>query len=326
MKVLVTGGGGFIGSHIVDEAIRRGYEVNVLDNFATGRRQNLSHVSDRINLIEGDLRSYHTVHEAVRGCDAVIHVGALPSVPRSVRDPITTNDVNVDGTLNILNAARDCGVQRIVQASSSSVYGANPALPKVETMSPQPKSPYAVSKLTAEYYASVFHQLYGLNVVSLRYFNVFGPRQDPNSQYSAVIPKFIQAIMNGDPITIHGDGRQSRDFTFVQNVVHANFLAIESSNVGGEVFNVGLNGQVSLNEMLALLFELCGRSTRIHYTEDRIGDVKHSRADNSKIIDKLGFSAQVSFEDGLRMTVESFLKGTMPYVPAFLHGTVLAQR
>ena len=318
MKVLITGGGGFIGSHIVDEAVSRDYEVNVLDNFSTGRRQNLQHVHDRINLIEGDLRSYHTVHEAVRGCDAIIHVGALPSVPRSVRDPITTNDVNVNGTLNILNAARDCGVRRIVQASSSSVYGANPALPKVETMLPQPKSPYAVSKLTAEHYASVFHQLYGINVVSLRYFNVFGPRQDPNSQYSAVIPKFIQAIKNGEAITIHGDGRQSRDFTYVQNVVHANFLAIESEKAGGEVFNVGLNNQISLNEMLALLFELCGRSTRVIYTEDRIGDVKHSRADNTKIIERLGFEALVPFEDGLRMTVESFLHSDMPYKPAFL--------
>ena len=172
MKVLVTGGGGFIGSHITDEAVNRGYEVNVLDNFSTGRRQNLAHVANNINLIEGDLRSYHTVHEAVRGCDVIFHVGALPSVPRSVRDPITSNDVNVNGTLNILNAAKDCGVRRIVQASSSSVYGANPALPKVESMIPQPKSPYAASKLTMEHYGSVFHQLYGLEVVSLRYFNV----------------------------------------------------------------------------------------------------------------------------------------------------------
>ncbi len=327
MKVLVTGGGGFIGSHIVDEAVQRGYEVRVLDNFSTGRRQNLTHVQDNITLIEGDLRSYHTVHEAVRGCDAILHVGALPSVPRSVRDPITTNDVNVDGTLNILNAARDCGVQRIVQASSSSVYGANPALPKVETMIPQPKSPYAVSKLTAEHYANVFYQLYGLHVVTLRYFNVFGPRQDPNSQYSAVIPRFIQAIMKGEAITIHGDGRQSRDFTFVRNVVHANFLAIESENCGGEVFNVGLNNQVSLNDMLALLFELCGRTTTVHYTEDRIGDVKHSRADNSKIIERLGFSPKISFEEGLRLTVQSFLQSTPPYAPAFTEAkTDLAER
>lgn len=304
-KVLVTGGGGFIGSHITDEAVRRGYEVNVLDNFSTGRRQNLQHLAGSINLIEGDLRSYHTVHEAVRGCDAIFHVGALPSVPRSVRDPITTNDVNVDGTLNILNAAKDCGVRRIVQASSSSVYGANPALPKVEDMIPQPKSPYAVSKLTMEHYGSVFYQLYGLEVVSLRYFNVFGPRQDPNSQYSAVIPKFIQAIKEGEQITIHGDGKQSRDFTFVENVVHANFLAAEREGAGGEVFNVGLNTQVSLNEMLALLFEMCGRSTKVIYSEDRIGDVKHSRADNTKIIERLGFMPQVSFEEGLRMTVAS---------------------
>lgn len=317
-KVLVTGGGGFIGSHITDEAVRRGYEVNVLDNFSTGRRQNLQHLAGNINLIEGDLRSYHTVHEAVRGCDAIFHVGALPSVPRSVRDPITTNDVNVDGTLNILNAAKDCGVRRIVQASSSSVYGANPALPKVEDMIPQPKSPYAVSKLTMEHYGSVFYQLYGLEVVSLRYFNVFGPRQDPNSQYSAVIPKFIQAIKEGEQITIHGDGKQSRDFTFVENVVHANFLAAEREGAGGEVFNVGLNTQVSLNEMLALLFEMCGRSTKVIYSEDRIGDVKHSRADNTKIIERLGFMPQVSFEEGLRMTVASFLHESLPYKAAFV--------
>ncbi|MBL7999472.1 MAG: SDR family oxidoreductase [Candidatus Kapabacteria bacterium] len=320
-KVLITGGGGFIGSHIVDEAVRRGCEVNVLDNFSTGRRQNLQHLTEKINLIEGDLRSYHTVHEAVRGCDVIFHVGALPSVPRSVRDPITSNDVNVNGTLNILNAAKDCGVPRIVQASSSSVYGANPALPKVETMIPQPKSPYAVSKLTMEYYGSVFHQLYGLQVVSLRYFNVFGPRQDPNSQYSAVIPKFIKAIMDGTPITIHGDGRQSRDFTYVQNVVHANMQAAMTEGAGGEAYNVGLNFQVSLNEMLNLLFEMCGRSTKVIYSEDRIGDVKHSRADNTKIIERLGFTPQVSFEEGLRMTVQSFLNSSLPYVPAFMEAT-----
>jgi nucleoside-diphosphate-sugar epimerase len=317
MKVLVTGGGGFIGSHIVDMALNSGYEVNILDNFSTGRRQNIEHVKSDVNLYEGDLRSYHTVHEAVRGCDVIFHLGALPSVPRSVRDPITSNQVNVDGTLNVLNAAKDCGVRKIIQASSSSVYGANPALPKVETMLPQPKSPYAVSKLTMEHYASVFHQLYGLEVVSLRYFNVFGPRQDPNSQYSAVIPKFIDAIKAGREILIHGDGKQSRDFTFVENVVHANFLAAGSSNGGGQVYNVGLNNQVSLNQMLALLFEMCGRDTKVIYTEERIGDVKHSRADNTKIIEDFGFTPQVSFEDGLRKTVQSYLHKEIPYNVAY---------
>lgn len=317
MKVLVTGGGGFIGSHIVDMALNSGYEVNILDNFSTGRRQNIEHIKNHVNLYEGDLRSYHTVHEAVRGCEVIFHLGALPSVPRSVRDPITSNQVNVDGTLNVLNAAKDCGVRKIIQASSSSVYGANPALPKIETMLPQPKSPYAVSKLTMEHYASVFHQLYGLDVVSLRYFNVFGPRQDPNSQYSAVIPKFIDAIKAGREILIHGDGKQSRDFTFVENVVHANFIASESSNGGGQVYNVGLNNQVSLNQMLALLFEMCGRDTKVIYTEERIGDVKHSRADNNKIIQDFGFTPQVSFEDGLRKTVQSYLYKEIPYNVAY---------
>ena len=225
MKFLVTGGAGFIGSNIVEELLKRGYSVRILDNFSTGRRENIKEFLNDIELIEGDIRSYHTVQKAVKGIDVILHQAALPSVPRSINDPITTNEVNVGGTLNILDAAKDAGVKRIVFASSSSVYGDNPVLPKHEGMLPNPLSPYAVSKLTGEHYMRVFNKLYGLETISLRYFNVFGPKQDPNSQYSAVIPKFIKAIKEDRKPIIYGDGMQSRDFTYVANVVEANILA-----------------------------------------------------------------------------------------------------
>ena len=222
---LVTGGAGFIGSHLVEELVRRGEQVRVLDNFSTGKRENLTPFLGEIELIEGDMRSYHIVREAVQGTDYVLHQGALPSVPRSINDPITTNEVNVGGTLNILDAARDAGVKRVVYASSSSVYGANKALPKQEEMMPQPISPYAVAKLTGEKYCHVFSRTYGLETVALRYFNVFGPRQDPESAYAAFIPKFIVGMMEGQALVIDGDGSQSRDFTYVSNVVRGNLLA-----------------------------------------------------------------------------------------------------
>lgn len=225
MKVLVTGGAGFIGSNIVEELLKRNYPVRVLDNFSTGKRENLSEFMNDIELIEGDICSYHIVFEAVKEVDIILHQAALPSVPRSIKDPIATNEVNVVGTLNILEAAKNAGVKRIVYASSSSVYGDNPELPKHEGMTPNPLSPYAVSKLAGEHYCKVFSKLYGLETVILRYFNVFGPRQDPNSQYSAVIPKFLKFMSNDQPPTIYGDGTQSRDFTYVANVVEANILA-----------------------------------------------------------------------------------------------------
>ena len=223
---LVTGGAGFIGSHIVQTLVRDGEDVRVLDNLSTGSRSNLAGIADKIDLVEGDIRSYHIALEAMDGVDYVIHQAALPSVPRSVRDPITSADVNIMGTLTILHAARQAGVRRVVIASSSSVYGDNPALPKQEDMCPRPLSPYAVSKLSGEQYCQTFWRVYGLETVALRYFNVFGPRQNPDSQYAAVIPKFITAILAGDVLTVHGDGTQSRDFTYVDNVVRANLLGV----------------------------------------------------------------------------------------------------
>jgi len=254
-KYLVTGGAGFIGSHIVEELLNRGEFVRVLDNFSTGRRQNILPFIDNPNfeLIEGDLRSYHIVLEAVRGIDYVLHQGALPSVPRSVKDPITTNDVNVNGTLNILDASINAGVKRVVFASSSSIYGNSEELPKREDMKPAPESPYAISKYAGERYCQIFTKLYGLETVCLRYFNVFGPRQDPNSQYSAVIPKFIRLIKEGQSPIIYGDGEASRDFTYVVNVVNANLLACTSKYAVGEVFNIACGGSITINQLVKKL-------------------------------------------------------------------------
>src|SRR3954454_10924138 len=250
-RALVTGGGGFIGSHLVDRLLRDGHDVRVLDNFATGRRENLLHVISDIELVEGDLQSYERAHTAVRDCDVVLHQAALPSVPRSVQDPLTSNAVNVIGTLNVLLAARDSGVKRVVFASSSSVYGANPTLPKRESDSTLPISPYASSKLAGENYCRSFSRVYDLETVALRYFNIFGTRQDPLSQYAAVVPRFITLALSGQPPTIFGDGTQSRDFTFVDNAVHANLLAAEApaDAVDGLAFNVATGTRYTLNDL-----------------------------------------------------------------------------
>ena len=250
IKFLVTGGAGFIGSNIVEDLLKRGYSTRVLDNFSTGKRENLKPFEKDIELIEGDIRSFHIVAEAVKGVDIILHQAALPSVPRSIKDPITSNEVNVVGTLNILEAAREHKVKRVVYASSSSVYGDNPELPKHEGMLPNPLSPYAVSKLAGEKYCSVFSRLYGIETVVLRYFNVFGPRQDPNSQYSAVIPLFVKAIMSDKQPTIFGDGTQSRDFTYVANVVEANILAATKDIESGLVMNCACHEQITLNELV----------------------------------------------------------------------------
>lgn len=306
---LVTGGAGFIGGHIVEELVRRGETVRVLDNFATGKRNTLAGLTSRIELIEGDIRSYHIVREAVSGVDFILHQGALPSVPRSINDPITTNEVNVGGTLNILDAARDAGVKRVIYASSSSVYGANRQLPKSEEMAPMPISPYAVAKLTGEKYCQVFAWTYGLETVGLRYFNVFGPRQDPQSAYAAFIPKFITGMLEGTPLVIDGDGTQSRDFTFVSNVVQANMRAVEAEGAAGEVFNVACGQSMSLNQVVAHLRAILNTQGDISYGPPRPGDVPRSMADIRKAREGLGYEPDVSVEAGLEQTVEWFRQG-----------------
>jgi UDP-N-acetylglucosamine/UDP-N-acetylgalactosamine 4-epimerase len=306
---LVTGGAGFIGSHLVEELLRRGQKVRVLDNFSTGKRENLHGLMDQIELIEGDIRSYHIVREAVQGIDFVLHQGALPSVPRSINDPITTNEVNVGGTLNVLDASKDAGVKRVVYASSSSVYGPDPELPVREGMTPQPVSPYAVAKLTGEKYCHVFSRVYGLETVALRYFNIFGPRQDPNTQYSAFIPKFVVGIMNGQSLTIDGDGEQAKDFTYVSNVVEANLLALEAEGVSGEVFNVGCGQSTSVNEVVGHIRQISNSQGEISYGPSRTGDVPRSMADISKAREKLGYKPQVLLREGLEHVALWFSKG-----------------
>ena len=300
---LVTGGAGFIGSNIVVELLQRGERVRVLDNFSTGRRKNLSDVLDNIELIEGDLRDLDTCRRAVRGVDYVLHQGAVPSVQRSIDDPITSNDANIKGTLNLLIAARDADVRRLVYASSSSIYGDSPTLPKQENMPLRPKSPYAVSKLAAEHYCRIFTSVFGLETVSLRYFNVFGPRQDPASHYAAVIPLFIKAMLAGKPPTIYGDGLQSRDFTYVGNNVHANLLAAMAEDVAGQVFNVACGQRYTLLELVATLNEILGMHIEPLFAPPRPGDVKHSLADISRAQAKLGYTVKVDFRAGLGKTV-----------------------
>jgi nucleoside-diphosphate-sugar epimerase len=300
--VLVTGGGGFIGSHLAERLCREGHRVRVLDNFATGRRENLLHLIDDIELIEGDIQSYERVHNAVRGSELVFHAAALPSVPRSVQDPLTSNASNVTGTLNVLLASRDEGVRRVVFASSSSVYGGNRELPKREDMPAQPMAPYAVAKLAAEGYCRAFFDVYGLETVSLRYFNVFGPRQDPVSQYAAVIPRFITAFIRGQAPVVYGDGEQSRDFTYVDNAVEASLLAAEAAGVGGETLNVACGERATLNEVLETLRGLSGREWAAEYTAPRAGDVAHSLADIRRARELLGYQPTVHLHEGLELT------------------------
>jgi len=302
---LVTGGAGFIGSNIVEELLKRGEKVRILDNFSTGKRENIAPFLEKIEVVEGDIRSYHIVRAAVEGVDFILHQAALPSVPRSINDPLTSNEVNVVGTLNILNAAKDVGVKRIVYASSSSIYGDLETMPKTEDMLPKPLSPYAVSKLAGEKYGQVFTRLYGLETVALRYFNVFGPRQDPTSQYSAVIPKFVKMIQEGQSPTIYGDGEQSRDFTFVQNVVHANLLACGEGleNLSGEVFNIAFGKRITINTLVEKINAILGTDVQPIYADPRPGDVKHSLANIGKARQFLGYEPEIDFEEGLRRTI-----------------------
>jgi UDP-N-acetylglucosamine/UDP-N-acetyl-alpha-D-glucosaminouronate 4-epimerase len=306
MRVLVTGGAGFIGSNLVEELNVRGCAVRVLDNFSTGHRHNLSDLEGEIELIEGDLRSYERVHHAVRGCEVVFHQGALPSVPRSVQDPLTTSETNIGGTLNVLLTARDEGVRRVVFASSSSIYGDAPGFPRTEDAAPMPLAPYPVSKLAAEQYCRVFASVYGLETISLRYFNVFGRHQDPASQYSAVIPRFMFAMRDGRSPMIYGTGRQSRDFTHVDNVVAANITAMDAPDASGGVFNIASGTHHSLIALVETLNRLLGSEIEPVYTAPRPGDVERSWADISLAERVLGYAPEVDFEQGLRRTLASY--------------------
>jgi nucleoside-diphosphate-sugar epimerase len=306
MKALVTGGAGFIGSHLAARLVAEGHGVRVLDNFATGRRSNIDAIGGDVELVEGDIQSYERASKAVRGCEIVFHQAALPSVPRSIQDPLTSNATNVIGTLNILLAARDEDVRRVVCASSSSVYGANPTLPKVEDMAAVPISPYATAKLASEGYCRSFGVGYGLETVALRYFNVFGARQDPTSQYAAVIPNFIVALLENRPVTVFGDGQQSRDFTHVDNVVQANLLAIDAPGVSGKVFNVAYGCEVTINELVAELQELIGCDVETIHEPARAGDVPHSLASLARAREELGYEPEVDLREGLTRTIAHY--------------------
>lgn len=301
---LVTGGAGFIGSHLVEGLLARGYQVRVLDNFATGRRENLAHVKDKIEVIEGDMQNLTTVRTAMRRVDLVFHQAALPSVERSVKNPLESNAVNTLGTLNVLLAARDANVKRVIYASSSAVYGNTPTLPKDEAMTPDPLSPYAISKLAGEHYAKIFKQLYGLPAVSLRYFNVFGPRQDPTTQYAGVIAKFTTCALEGKPYPVFGDGEQSRDFTYVENVVLANLAAAEVELKDAPVLNIAYGSRTTLNQIIAMLNELTHQKLAAHYGPERAGDVRHSQANIERAKETLDYAPPVDVREGLRRTLE----------------------
>jgi UDP-glucose 4-epimerase len=307
-KILVTGGAGFIGSNLTEALLQRGHSVRVLDDFSTGKKENL--VFDKTypspEIVEGDIRDLPACQKAVQGMEYIFHQGALPSVQRSVEDPESSNAVNVGGTLNILLAARDNGVKRVMYAASSSVYGDTPTLPKHEGMPSNPLSPYALQKHVGEHYCRLFYQLYGLETISLRYFNIFGPKQDPNSLYSAVIPKFIDALLEGRPPIIFGDGEQSRDFTYIENVVQANLLAMSADQLHGEAVNIACGQRISLNQLWSALKEILGSKQDPIYQEPRRGDVKHSLADIRKAKELIQYGPKVGIEMGLRKTVDFF--------------------
>ena len=302
---LITGGAGFIGSSIARALLTRGDKVRVLDNFFSGRRENLADLAKDIELIEGDIRDPAATARACAGVEFVHHEAAIPSVPRSLADPISSNDVNIGGTLNVLHEAKKAGVRRVIYAASSSAYGDTPTRPKIETMRPAPLSPYAVGKLTGEHYCAVFASAYGLETVSLRYFNVFGARQDPESEYAAVIPRFVTAGLLGQGVTVFGDGTQSRDFCYIDNTVEANLAAASApaAQASGRVFNVACGVATTLNDVVRLIGEALGKSISISYAERRVGDVKHSLADISAARAGLGYRAAVDFQEGLRRTI-----------------------
>ncbi len=303
---LVTGGAGFIGSNMIGEMVRRGETVRALDNLATGHIENLAAVRQAIQWHEADIRNLESIRPDFEGVDYVIHLAAIPSVPRSVADPLTSNSANIDGTLNVLLAARDAGVKRVVFSASSSAYGDHPALPRVESQEPRPLSPYALTKLTGEYYCKIFTRVYGLETVSLRYFNIFGPHQSPDSPYSGVLSLFISAYMNGQTPTIFGDGEQSRDFTYVENAVDATLRACTAPEASGRVINVGTGERHTLNETIKILDRIFGRQVTPRYDAPRAGDVQHSHADISLARKLLGYEPAVRFEEGLKKTVAWF--------------------
>jgi nucleoside-diphosphate-sugar epimerase len=308
---LVTGGAGFIGSHLAEELVRRGHTVRVADSLITGKRSNLDHLP-AVEFFEGDLADEGFASEVVQGCDYVLHQAAIPSVPRSVKDPITSNRANVDATLNVLVAARDAGVKRLVFAGSSSAYGNTPTLPKSEDMPSNPLSPYALQKVIGEQYLQMFTRLYGLETVSIRYFNVFGPRQDPTSPYSGVISVFATALLENRPAKIYGDGGQTRDFTYVANVVDGVLRACEAPNASGEIINVATGGRISLNELYAEMKKVVGATVDPDYLDGRQGDVRDSQAAIDKAKSLLGYTPIVSFEDGLKRTIEWYRTTVAP--------------
>ena len=306
---LVTGGAGFIGSNIVRKLVEQGERVRVLDDFSTGKKENLVGIEDRVEVVVGSFIDRKLVNRVLQGVRFVLHQGAIPSVPRSVADPVKSNEANITGTLNMLEGAREAGVERFVYAASSSAYGDTKVLPKVEDMPAKPLSPYAVGKYTGELYARVYADIYSLPTVSLRYFNIFGPYQDPASEYAAVIPKFILAMLNGEVPVIYGDGEQSRDFTYIDNAAAANLLACKREKVGrGEVINVACGERFTLNQLVKQLSEIMGLEVEPEYAEARPGDVKHSLADISRAEELLGYRAEVDFKEGLKRTAEWFRK------------------
>jgi len=301
---LVTGGAGFIGSSLVRGLLKERNTVRVIDNLSTGSLSNLEEILGQIEFIDGDIRKLSTIQKACENIKYVFHQAAVPSVPRSIESPVDSNQSNIDGTLNVLLAARDQGVRRVIYAGSSSVYGDTPELPKKEDLKPHPLSPYAVTKLTGEYYCRIFSDVYGLETVITRYFNVFGPRQNPESQYAAVIPKFIDSYLKGNPPTVFGDGEQTRDFTFVDNVVHANILCSQAQKTAGEVINIATSSRISLNELITLLKEITGKDIDPVYREPRKGDVRHSLADISRAKKLIGYEPIADLKQGLRRTIQ----------------------
>lgn len=300
---VVTGGAGFIGSHIADALLARGCKVRIIDNLVTGKKENIAHILDKIDFVEDSILNDAALKRVLKGADCVFHQAAVPSVPKSINDPFTSHEANSTGTLKVLLAARDLGVRRVVYATSSSVYGDTKVFPTPETVPPNPLSPYALQKFTGEKYTTLFYKLYGLETVVLRYFNVFGPRQDPNSEYAAVIPKFIRLLKNGKTPTVFGDGSTSRDFTFISDVVDANMLASEVKTAAGEVFNCAGGHPTSLNQLLEVLQKLLGTNIKPIYQDFRVGDIKDSYADVSKAERILGYKPRVSFEEGLKRTI-----------------------